>query len=77
IVFADEPTAALDPRTAGHVLRLLREAVDQTGQTVVLVTHDPAAAAWADTAVFLSEGRIVDELTTPTAAAVLNRWETL
>ena len=77
IVFADEPTAALDPRTAGHVLRLLREAVDATGQTVVLVTHDPAAAAWADSVVFLSEGRIVDELPHPTAATVLNRWETL
>ena len=77
IVFADEPTAALDPRTAGHVLRLLREAVDTTGQTVVLVTHDPVAAAWADSVVFLSEGRIVDELAAPTAATVLNRWETL
>jgi len=77
IIFADEPTAALDPRTAGHVLRLMREAVDQTGQTIVLVTHDPAAAAWADSVVFLSEGRIVDELTAPTAAAVLNRWDTL
>jgi putative ABC transport system ATP-binding protein len=77
IVFADEPTAALDPRTAGHVLRLLREAVDSTGQTVVLVTHDPAAAAWADSVVFLSAGRVVDELARPTAATVLTRWETL
>jgi len=77
IVFADEPTAALDPRSAGHVLRLLREAVDQTGQTIVLVTHDPAAAAWADSVVFLSEGRIVDELTAPSTASVLTRWETL
>jgi putative ABC transport system ATP-binding protein len=77
IVFADEPTAALDPRTAGHVLRLLREAVDAIGQTVVLVTHDPVAAAWADSVVFLSEGRVVDELARPTAATVLNRWETL
>jgi putative ABC transport system ATP-binding protein len=77
IVFADEPTAALDPRTAGHVLRLLREAVDATGQTVVLVTHDPVAAAWADSVVFLSAGRIVDELPHPTAATVLTRWETL
>ena len=60
VVFADEPTGALDPRTARDVLRLLREAVDQTGQTVVLVTHDPMAAAWADSVVFLSGGRIVD-----------------
>jgi putative ABC transport system ATP-binding protein len=77
VIFGDEPTAALDPRTAEHVLRLLREAVDKSGQTVVLVTHDPAAAAWADSVVFLSEGRIVDELVRPTAASVLNRWETL
>ncbi|MEY9871965.1 putative ABC transport system ATP-binding protein [Streptacidiphilus sp. MAP12-33] len=77
IVFADEPTAALDPRTAGHVLRLLREAADRTGQTVVLVTHDPVAAAFADSVVFLSAGRIVDELVQPTTAAVLKRWETL
>ncbi|GAA1183200.1 putative ABC transport system ATP-binding protein [Kitasatospora gansuensis] len=77
IIFADEPTAALDPRSAGHVLRLLREAVDQTGQTIVLVTHDPAAAAWADSVVFLGAGRIVDELVAPTAEAVLHRWDTL
>ncbi|MFJ9516898.1 ABC transporter ATP-binding protein [Kitasatospora sp. NPDC101801] len=77
IIFADEPTAALDPRSAGHVLRLLREAVDQTGQTIVLVTHDPAAAAWADSVVFLGGGRIVDEMVSPTAEAVLNRWDTL
>jgi polar amino acid transport system ATP-binding protein len=77
IVFADEPTAALDPRAAGHVLRLLRESADKTGQTVVLVTHDPDAAAWADSVVFLSQGKIIDEITGPTAAAVLSRWETL
>ncbi|MEU6011882.1 ABC transporter ATP-binding protein [Streptomyces sp. NPDC047453] len=77
IVFADEPTAALDPRSAEHVLKLLRYAVDEMGQTVVLVTHDPVAAAWADSVVFLSEGRIVDELTTPSAATVLAHWGTL
>jgi putative ABC transport system ATP-binding protein len=77
VVFADEPTGALDPRTARDVLRLLREAVDQTGQTVVLVTHDPMAAAWADSVVFLSGGRIVDELVAPTPGAVMARWETL
>ncbi|MFJ1720863.1 MULTISPECIES: ABC transporter ATP-binding protein [unclassified Streptomyces] len=77
IVFADEPTAALDPRSAEHVLKLLRDAVDEMGQTVVLVTHDPVAAAWADSVVFLSEGRIVDELTTPSAATVLAHWGTL
>ncbi|MGW4204868.1 ABC transporter ATP-binding protein [Streptomyces sp. NPDC004726] len=77
IVFADEPTAALDPRSAGHVLKLLREAVDQMGRTVVLVTHDPAAAEWADTVVFLRGGKIADELTAPSAQTVLARWDTL
>ncbi|QFG27626.1 ABC transporter ATP-binding protein [Actinomadura sp. WMMB 499] len=77
VVFADEPTAALDPRTARDVLRLLREAADATGQTIVLVTHDPMAASWADSVVFLSRGRIVDELAAPTVAAVMSRWEAL
>ncbi|MFD0905305.1 ABC transporter ATP-binding protein [Actinomadura sediminis] len=77
VVFADEPTAALDPRTSRDVLRLLREAADATGQTIVLVTHDPMAASWADSVVFLSRGRIVDELASPTVAAVMSRWESL
>ncbi|TWV53473.1 ABC transporter ATP-binding protein [Streptomyces misionensis] len=77
IVFADEPTAALDPKSAEHVLKLLRDAVDEMGQTVVLVTHDPMAAAWADSVVFLSGGSVVDELTAPSTAAVLARWGTL
>ncbi|WUI04369.1 ABC transporter ATP-binding protein [Spirillospora sp. NBC_00431] len=77
VVFADEPTGALDPRTARDVLRMLREAADRTGQTVVLVTHDPMAAAWADSVVFLSRGRIVDELVAPTVSAVMGRWESL
>nr|WP_245667297.1 ABC transporter ATP-binding protein [Actinomadura macra] len=77
VVFADEPTGALDPRTARDVLRLLREAADLTGQTIVLVTHDPVAAAWADSVLFLREGRIVDELIAPSTATVINRWESL
>ncbi|MEU8123996.1 ABC transporter ATP-binding protein [Spirillospora sp. NPDC049024] len=77
VVFADEPTGALDPRTAREVMRMLREAADLTGQTIVLVTHDPAAAAWADSVLFLSRGRIVDELAAPTASAVMSRWESL
>ncbi|WP_433469131.1 ABC transporter ATP-binding protein [Spirillospora sp. CA-128828] len=77
VVFADEPTGALDPRTARDVLRMLREVADLTGQTIVLVTHDPMAAAWADSVVFLSRGRIVDELAAPTVSAVMSRWETL
>jgi putative ABC transport system ATP-binding protein len=77
VVFADEPTGALDPRSARDVLRLLREAADLTGQTVVLVTHDPLAAATADSVLFLSGGRIVDELRAPSVGAVMNRWESL
>nr|WP_242619813.1 ABC transporter ATP-binding protein [Actinomadura fibrosa] len=77
VVFADEPTGALDPRTAREVMALLREVVDMTGQTLVLVTHDPAAAAWADSVLFLSRGRIVDELAAPSPAAIANRWESL
>jgi putative ABC transport system ATP-binding protein len=77
VIFADEPTGALDPRTARDVLRLLREAVDALGATIILVTHDPVAAAWADSVLFLDKGRIVDELTAPTAADVTLRWESM
>ncbi|MGW0119060.1 ABC transporter ATP-binding protein [Streptomyces sp. NPDC003327] len=70
VVFADEPTAALDPVTAAEVLALLRRAVDERGRTVVLVTHDPVAAAWTDEAVFLDQGRIVGSLDRPGEAAV-------
>ncbi|MEV4258815.1 ABC transporter ATP-binding protein [Spirillospora sp. NPDC049652] len=75
VVFADEPTGALDPRTAREMLRLMREAVDVAGQTVVLVTHDPVAASWADSVLFLDGGRIVEELASPTVASVLARWD--
>jgi putative ABC transport system ATP-binding protein len=77
IIFADEPTAALDPRSAEHVLRLLREAVDQTGQTIVLVTHDPRVAAWADEVLFLRAGRLMHSLPNPTVESVLACWDTL
>ena len=73
VVFADEPTGALDTRTGRDILTLLREAVDDLGQTVVMVTHDPIAASSADTAVFLADGRIVDEMTQPTAERVADR----
>jgi putative ABC transport system ATP-binding protein len=66
ITFADEPTGALDTQTAGDVLALLRE----LDQTVVMVTHDPVAASYADTVVFLVDGRIVSELSAPTASSV-------
>lgn len=70
IVFADEPTGALDRTSASEVLRMLRTAVDEHRQTVIMVTHDPVAAAYADSVVFLADGRIVGTLTDPTAAAV-------
>ncbi|MEU6823769.1 ABC transporter ATP-binding protein [Streptomyces atriruber] len=70
VVFADEPTGALDPATAQDVLALLRQAVDRDGHTVVMVTHDPVAAAWADEALFLAEGRVVTRLDRPGAAQV-------
>jgi putative ABC transport system ATP-binding protein len=70
VTFADEPTGALDQRVAAGVLELLRECVDEAGQTVVLVTHDPIAAAYADRVVFVADGRIADELNGPTAEAV-------
>jgi putative ABC transport system ATP-binding protein len=71
IVFADEPTGNLDSRTGAELLGFLRRAVDEMGQTVVMVTHDPGAAAHADAVVFLADGRIVDHMADPTAERVL------
>ena len=73
VIFADEPTGALDSRTAREVLGLLRNAVHSAGQTVVMVTHDPIAAAHADSVVFLADGRLVDRITAPTVEAVAER----
>jgi putative ABC transport system ATP-binding protein len=75
IIFADEPTGNLDSRSSGEVLSMLRDAVDRLGQTVVIVTHDPNAAAYAHRVLFLSDGRIVDEMRAPTADAVLDRMK--
>ncbi|WP_372735044.1 ABC transporter ATP-binding protein [Nocardioides sp.] len=72
IVFADEPTGNLDSRSGTEILELLRSSVDDHGQTVVIVTHDPVAAAFCDRVVFLGDGRIVDELHNPTREAVLD-----
>ncbi|MFY1576045.1 ABC transporter ATP-binding protein [Verrucosispora sp. WMMD703] len=72
VIFADEPTGNLDSRAGAEVLRLLREAVDTLGQTVVMVTHAPVAAAHADRVVFLADGRLVRELAEPTAERVLD-----
>ncbi|HET6502131.1 MAG TPA: ABC transporter ATP-binding protein [Amycolatopsis sp.] len=77
VVFADEPTGALDTGTALDVLRLLRESVLNAGQTIVMVTHDPVAASHADHVVFLADGMIVGDLTRPTADAVADRLTSL
>ena len=71
VVFADEPTGNLDSRSGAEVLGLLRSSVRETGQTVVMVTHDPSAAAYADRVVLLADGRLAGELTDPTADSVL------
>jgi putative ABC transport system ATP-binding protein len=72
IVFADEPTGNLDSAAGAELLDFLRRAVDEMGQTIVMVTHDPGAAAHADTVVFLADGRIVDHMAAPTAERVLD-----
>jgi putative ABC transport system ATP-binding protein len=77
IVFADEPTGALDSRSGAELLAFLRHAVDELDQTIVMVTHDPVAAAHADRVVFLADGCIVDEMRAPTAAGVLDAMKRL
>jgi putative ABC transport system ATP-binding protein len=77
IIFGDEPTGNLDSRSSGEVMQILRRSVDELGQTVVIVTHDPRAAAYADRVLFLADGRIVDELRGPTAELVLDRMKNL
>ncbi|MEU6564761.1 ABC transporter ATP-binding protein [Nocardia nova] len=77
IIFGDEPTGNLDSRSSGEVLSILRAAVDEFGQTVVIVTHEPHAASYADRVIFLADGRIVDELRDPTADSVLDRMKSL
>ena len=75
LVFADEPTGNLDSRTGAEILAFMRQAVQDLGQTIVMVTHDPVAASYADRVVFLADGRIVDELLNPTAESVLDRMK--
>ncbi|MDL4775858.1 MULTISPECIES: ABC transporter ATP-binding protein [Thermomonosporaceae] len=77
VVFGDEPTGALDTMTAREVLTLLRETVDATGQTVVMVTHDPVAASYADTVLFLADGRVVDTMDAPSSERVAARMTRL
>jgi putative ABC transport system ATP-binding protein len=77
VVFADEPTGNLDSRSSAEVLGFLRHTARELGQTVVMVTHDPNAAAYADRVVFLADGRIVGELADPTAERVLEQMKHL
>ncbi len=77
VVFADEPTGNLDSRAGAEVLRFLRRSVHELGQTVVMVTHDPVAASYADRVVFLADGKVVDDLRNPTAESVLDRIKSL
>ncbi|MFC5286652.1 ABC transporter ATP-binding protein [Actinokineospora guangxiensis] len=77
VLFGDEPTGALDSTTARTVLTLLRWMVDEHGQTTIMVTHDPVAAAHADEVILLADGRIVDVVTAPTAAVVAKRMAVL
>jgi putative ABC transport system ATP-binding protein len=77
IVLADEPTGNLDSRTGAEILSFMRSAVRELGQTVVMVTHDPVAASYADRAVFLADGRIVDDLDDPTSDSVFDRMKSL
>jgi putative ABC transport system ATP-binding protein len=77
IIFADEPTGNLDSRSGAEILAFMRHAVSDLGQTIVMVTHDPVAAAYADRVVFLADGKVVDEVTSPTGEQVLDRMKKL
>lgn len=75
IIFGDEPTGNLDSRAGAEVLGFMRNSVRELGQTVVMVTHDPVAASYADRVIFLADGRIVDEMQHPSAEGVLDRMK--
>ncbi len=77
LVFADEPSGNLDSHSGAELLEFMRMAVREFGQTIVMVTHDPNAASYADRVVFLKDGRVVDQLVAPTSASVLDRMKTL
>jgi putative ABC transport system ATP-binding protein len=77
IIFGDEPTGNLDSHASGEVLAILRDSVSRLGQTVVIVTHDPRAASYADRVIFLDDGQIVDEMANPTADSVLDHMKQL
>jgi putative ABC transport system ATP-binding protein len=75
IIFADEPTGNLDSRTGAEILAFMRRAVRELGQTIVMVTHDPVAAGYADRVIFLADGKVVDEMLEPSAEKVLERMK--
>jgi len=77
IIFADEPTGNLDSRSGAEILNFMRKAVDDLGQTIVMVTHDPNAASYADRVVFLADGAIVDELVEANADAIIDKMKSL
>ena len=77
VIFADEPSGNLDSKSGAQLLGFLRLAVDEFGQTIVMVTHDPVAAGYADRVVFLADGAIIDELAEPDAESVLDRIKSL
>jgi putative ABC transport system ATP-binding protein len=77
LIFADEPTGNLDSRSGAELLEFMRRAVDELGQTIIMVTHDPVAAGHADEVLFLADGRIVDRMIDPTAERVLDRMKAL
>ena len=75
IIFADEPTGNLDSRSGAEILEFMSRAVRELNQTIVMVTHDPVAAGYADTVLFLNDGRVVDTMDEPTAERVLDRMK--
>jgi putative ABC transport system ATP-binding protein len=77
IVFADEPTGNLDSKAGAEILDFMRKAVRELGQTIVMVTHDPTAAAYAGRVIFLADGKIVDEIREPTSQAILDKMQKL
>ena len=77
VIFADEPTGNLDSKASAEILQFMRQAVTDLGQTIVMVTHDPAAAGYSDRVVFLADGQIVDEIQNPTADTVIERQKAL
>lgn len=77
IIFADEPSGNLDSKSGTELLEFMRRAVRELGQTIVMVTHDPLAASYANRVVFLADGKVVDEMDDPTPASVIDRMKTL